>query len=96
VILPIGWPAVAVALMFLILRVIWSRAAWRRFLSGIVVPAIVAGLRVLGVHELAVRRTAVPTVSRTAVPAATRAPRPSPAQAATPVPTASPRDSRTR
>lgn len=74
-ILPIGWPAVAVALMFLILRIIWSRAAWWRFLSGIVMPAIVAvaGLRVLGVHELAVRRTAVPTVSRTAVPAATHA-----------------------
>jgi hypothetical protein len=90
---PLGWPAAAVALIFLISRIIWNRAAWWRFVVGIVVLAIVtvAGLRVLGVHESALPRMAVPTVSATAVPATAHAQRPSPAAAATPVRTASPR-----
>ena len=89
---PIGWPAVAVALIFLISRIIWSRAAWWRFVVGIVVFAIVAvaGLRVLGVHESALPRT-MPTVSAPAVPAATHAPRSSPAPASTSTRAASPR-----
>jgi hypothetical protein len=54
---PIGWPAVAVALIFLLSRIIWSRAAWWRFVAGVVALVIVAAGRM----PLAFRPPSSPT-----------------------------------
>jgi hypothetical protein len=73
-----GWPAVAIAFIVLVGRVIWSRTAWWRLVFGLVVlvVVVVAGLLVLGVHE--------PFALRTAVPVTTSSPRPSAAPSSTP------------
>ena len=89
----IGWPAVALAVVYLIGRAIKKPDEWWRLMGTIVVlVAVILGAMVICVQVLGMQLPGfnVPTLSRTSAPASTASPQPSAPVMASPVATASP------
>ena len=86
---PVGWPAVAIAFINLVQRVVFDKHAWWRMVVGLMLLAATAvvGLLVLGVHAPPLSHPVQPAVTATSLAssAASRArPSPSPKPVATP------------
>ncbi len=89
----IGWPTVALAVVYLIGRAIKKPDEWRRLMGTIVVlVAVVLGAMVICVQVLGMQLPGfnVPALTRTPTPAATASPQPSAPIMVSPVATASP------
>lgn len=89
----IGWPTVALAVVYLISRAIRDKDQWLRLIGLILVlVVVVVGSVAICVELLSMQVPGfhVPAMTRTAAPAATASPRPAPPVTASPVATASP------